>query len=259
MVAIDKEPCEVDLGEDKPPAEGDPSRGLRLRQALVSRPRGIHVLIAFICFSLGFAIASQVIAQRDDPFDSLSQQDLVVLLEELSDREEALRSERAKLAVQLSELEDEATKREAALDAAKKSRELAQINAALVPVYGPGVSMVVKDPTASLKATHFVMAIGELRNAGAEAASLNGIRLTMRSSFTSDASGVYLDGQRIHSPYVWNAVGEAATIATALEIPGGSASQMRAKGAEVEIVQMEEVIIERVAAPMEPRWARPVE
>lgn len=259
MTEINTDVQTHDLDDAETLREEESSRIRRLRQALISRPRGIHIVMAFICFSLGFAIASQVIAQREDPFDSLSQQDLVVLLEELSDREEALRSERADLSTQLAELEDEATKREAALDAAKKARELAQINAALVPVHGTGVSMVVKDPTASLRATHFVMAIGELRNAGAEAASLNGIRLTMRSSFTSDTSGIYLDGQRIHSPYVWNAIGEAATISTALEIPGGSASQMRAKGAEVEIVQMEDVIIEHVAEAIEPRWARPTE
>lgn len=230
--------------------------GRRLWKAFISTPRGIHLVLLVICFSLGFALASQVISQRSDPLDSLSQEDLVVLLEELTSKEEALRSERANLLAELSVLENEATQRQAALDGATKARELAEINAALVPVEGPGVVMTVVDPVKSLSTTHFVMALGELRNAGAEAVALNGIRLTMRSSFSSDANGVYLDGKPLASPYRWEVIGEPDTIATALEIQAGSAAQMRAKGSEVTIRREEKVTIRSVAPPIEPQWAK---
>lgn len=228
----------------------------RLWKAFVSTPRGIHLVLLVICFSLGFALASQVISQRSDPLDSLTQEDLVVLLEELTSKEEALRSERASLLAELSVLENEATQRQAALDAATKARELAEINAALVPVEGPGVIMTVADPTKSLSTTHFVMALGELRNAGAEAAALNNVRITMRSSFSSDANGVYLDGKPLTSPYRWEVIGEPDTIATALEIQAGSAAQMRAKGADVTIRRDEKLTIRSVAQQIEPQWAK---
>lgn len=235
-------------------ASGGAHKG-RLLKAFWSVPRGIHVLLLVICFVLGLAIASQVIAQHDDPFDSLSQQDLVVLLEELADREEELRTQRAELAKQLASLEDEATKRQAAQEAAAAARTHAQINAALVPVTGPGVEVTVRDPEKALRASHFVMTIGELRNAGAEAAEINGRRLTMRSAFTSDDEGISLDGKRLEAPYVWRVIGEGKTIATALEIPGGTASQMRAKGAHVDIQTSDEVRINSVAPAVTPQWA----
>lgn len=230
--------------------------GRRLWMAFISAPRGIHVVLLIIFFSLGFALASQVISQRSDPLESLTQEDLVVLLEELTSKEEALRAERAQLLSELSELEDEATQRQAALDAAIKARELAEINAALVPVEGPGVVMTVLDQHKALSTTNFVMTLGELRNAGAEAVALNGVRLTMRSSFTSDANGVYLDGKPLTSPFRWEVIGEPDTIATALEIQAGSAAQMRAKGAEVTIRRENTVTISPVAQAIEPRWAK---
>lgn len=242
--------------QDAPSSASSTPIGRRLWKAFISTPRGIHLVLLLICFSLGFALASQVISQRSDPLDSLTQEDLVVLLEELTSKEEALRSERASLLAELSVLENEATQRQAALDAATKARELAEINAALVPVEGPGVVMTVVDPSRSLSTTHFVMALGELRNAGAEAVALNGVRLTMRSSFSSDANGVHLDGQPLIPPYRWEVIGEPDTIATALEIQAGSAAQMRAKGAEVTIRREEKVTIWSVAPPIEPLWAK---
>lgn len=250
------EPPAASPPTEEAPAQGEAlSQARRLWKAFISTPRGIHVVLLVICFSLGFAIATQVIAQREDPYETLSQQDLVVLLEELADREDALRTERNDLARQLAQLEDQATQREAAQAAAEQARTTSQINAALVPVQGPGVRMVIKDADRALKASHFVMAIGELRNAGAEAAELNGVRLTMRSSFSYDNGAIYLDGTKISAPYQWSVIGDPSTIATALEIPGGSASQIRAKGAEVDITQADLLRIDSVAHALNPKWA----
>lgn len=210
----------------------------------------MHLVLMLICFLLGVALASQVIAQREDPFERLSQQDLVVLLEEMNEREEELRSERTVLAEQLSQLENEATRRSAAKEAAEKARIQSQINAGLLPVKGPGVEIEVHDSQRGLRSAHFVMTIGELRNAGAESLELNGQRLTMRSFFTTGEDGIYLDGKRLSPPYRWKVIGESQTIATALEIPGGAASQMKAKGAAVRITPIEEVRIETIATPV---------
>lgn len=81
------------------------------------------------------------------------------------------------------------------------------------------------------------MTLGELRNAGAEAIELNGIRLSTRSSFTGQAGSIAVDGVPISSPYTWKVIGEPQTIATALDIQAGSAAQMRAKGANVAITR----------------------
>ena len=99
------------------------------------------------------------------------------------------------------------------------------------------------------------MTLGELRNAGAEAIELNGIRLSTRSSFTGQAGAIAVDGTPIASPYTWKVIGESQTIATALDIQAGSAAQMRAKGANVAITPSTDITIESIATPRPPQFA----
>ena len=56
----------------------------RLSEAIFAAPRAIHLLLLLICVLLGFALVTQVRAQRSDPLESLSEEDLVVLLSELN-------------------------------------------------------------------------------------------------------------------------------------------------------------------------------
>ena len=228
---------------------------LRLREALFAAPRALHAVLLVICLLLGFALVTQVRAQRSDPLDNLSEEDLVVLLSELNSQEDSLRKERNSLQAQVAELESAASAQEAAAEAARKADEQARINASLVAVHGPGVLMRVSDPGGSLSSTEFVMTLGELRNAGAEAVELNGVRLSTRSSFTNEEGALRVDGERIESPYDWTIIGDANTISTALEIQAGSAAQMRAKGAQVTITEVEDVEIASTTTPLEPKYA----
>ena len=117
------------------------------------------------------------------------------------------------------------------------------------------MTISVADPGASLSPTQFVMTLGELRNAGAEAIDLNGVRLTMRSAFTGQAGGIIVDGTPIAAPFTWTVIGDSQTIATALEIQAGSASQMRAKGAVVTITPTDSVTIHSLATPRPAQYA----
>lgn len=229
----------------------------RLGEAVFAAPRAIHLLLLLICLLLGFALATQVRAQRSDPLESLSEEDLVVLLSELDSQENSLRLERSNLQGRVMELESAADEQEAQAEAARAAELQARINAGAVGVHGPGVIMRVSDPEGALSATEFVMTLGELRNAGAEAIELNGIRLSTRSAFIGEEGRILVDGESLSSPYDWRAIGDSQTISTALEIQAGSAAQMRAKGAQVSIAQDPDVRIESVAQVPQPRFATP--
>ena len=243
-------------GTDETPARvsqpGREGRGGRLwaqaRGAFFALPRGLHVVMLVIFMVLGFALATQVRSQRSDPLEGLSEQDLVTVLDELGTQEQNLRTRRG----ELQGAADEADARE---QAARKAAQQAQIAAGTIAVHGPGVSLSVVDPGANLTPTQFVMTLGELRNAGAEAIELNGVRLSTRSAFTGQAGGIIVDGTPIASPYTWNVIGESQTIATALEIQAGSAAQMRAKGALVSITPSADIEITSLATPRPPQYA----
>ena len=227
----------------------------RAYRAFWAVPRGLHAVLLVICMVLGFALVTQVRSQRQDPIDSLSEQDLVVLLDELTTQERGLRTRRADLQDRLSALQNAASQQEARDQAAQNAQLQAEINAGTVAVHGPGVIMRISDPAGALTTAQFVMTLGELRNAGAEAIELNGNRLSTRSSFTSADGRISVDGTAIDPPYEWKAIGSSQTISTALEIQAGSASQMRAKGAVVSIDPVDDVVIDSLAVPLSPQYA----
>lgn len=241
--------------DDETPTRERPSLPRRAWQAIFAVPRPLHALLLVICLMLGVALVTQVRAQQEDPLETMGEQDLVLLLDELTTRADDLRSERSDLNAQLNELQDSASQREAAEKAAADALVQSRINAGTVAVHGEGVVVTVRDPLGKLSATQFIMTLGELRNAGAEAVSLNGVRLTAQTWFSSDTGSVVVDGTTITSPYTWQVIGDSATIAPALEIAGGSASQMRLLGAQVAVEPSEDVVIDAVVTPSSPRFA----
>jgi uncharacterized protein YlxW (UPF0749 family) len=64
-----------------------------------------------------------------------------------------------------------------------------------------------------------------------------------------------VDGTRISSPYTWQILGDATTLEPALEIQAGSAQQMRARGAGVDITASDDLQITAVAPAPKPQWA----
>lgn len=246
------------VDSDDSPTETETARaglGRRASAALLARPRPLHVVLLVICFVLGIALVTQVRAQQTDPLDRMSQEDLVLLLDSLSTREQTLRSEKADLQIQLDELRSAVSQQQAAQQAADKARVQAQINSGSVAVHGEGLTMTVVDPDHVLPSSQFVMALGELRNAGAEAMAVNGVRLTTRSWFALGDRGMVVDGQTITSPYSWQVIGDSDTIVTALEIQAGAAQQMRALGADVTLSKAPDVVIDAVATVAQPQWA----
>jgi Uncharacterized protein conserved in bacteria len=241
--------------DDDTPTPERHSLPRRARRAIFAVPRPLHALLLVICLMLGVALVTQVRAQQQDPLETMGEQDLVLLLDELTTRADDLRSERGDLNSQLTELQNSASQREAAEKAAADALVQSQINAGTVAVHGEGVVMTVRDPLAKLPATQFIMALGELRNSGAEAISLNGVRLTAQTWFSSDDGSVVVDGTTISSPYTWQVIGDSATIAPALEIAAGSASQMRLLGAQVTVEPSQDVVIDVVVTPSSPRFA----
>jgi len=89
----------------------------------------------------------------------------------------------------------------------------------VVEVYGPGVQVTLDGPVAVLDLQDL---LNELRNAGAEALALNGQRLIAPSILEPMADGsIIIDGVAVRRPYVFAAIGDPATLETALLRPGG--------------------------------------
>ncbi len=99
----------------------------------------------------------------------------------------------------------------------------------------------------------------ELRDAGAEAIQIGEVRVVASTWFEDDADGrgVSVAGTVLTSPYRLLVIGDAATLATALEIPGGVADTVRTAGGSIDVVQETEVVIRALQPVSTPQYARP--
>ncbi|MFZ1381210.1 MAG: DUF881 domain-containing protein [Scrofimicrobium sp.] len=215
----------------------------------------MHLLAIVLCVLLGFALSTQVRSRDSDAIGRMDETQLVSMLADLEQREHDLTAANNDLRAQIAELEDSANSAQAAREAAAKATQDALIIAGGIPVEGPGVVLWVAQGDDPIPASVFVTTMAELRNGGAEAIDLNGVRLGGRSWFSSDEVGIVVDGQPISSPYVWTAIGDSKTLVGALEIRGGSAAQFRAYGATVDTRETDLITIGSTIEPLEPGWA----
>lgn len=231
------------------------SAGEHLRKWFAGRPRPMHILVVLLCIILGFALSTQVRSRALDPLENLSEEELVVLLADLQQREMELRTTKTGLDSEFAKLQDEANSRETARDAAERASVQALITAGALPVKGPGITYRISPGTEQIPTSVFVTALAELRNAGAEAIEIGGLRVGVNSWFGEVAGRLVFDGTVLEPPYTVRAIGDAQTLANALAIRGGTTSQFKAFGAEVTVTETDEQQIDAVRELLQPQWA----
>ena len=195
---------------------------------------------------------------QEDQLSSLRQSDLVRLLDDVTQRSGELEDQVSSLESTRDELQSGSGRERAALELAEQQAETLGILSGRLPAEGPGVEIEVVEGTEALDAFALFNVLEELRNAGAEAMEVNGVRLVASSYFEDSADGVVVDGQTISSPYRWNVIGDPSTLETALEIPGGAMASLRADGARTTITQRDRVEVAATVEPGAPQYATPV-
>lgn len=169
-----------------------------------------------------------------------------------------LAGENEKLRVDLLKLREENTKLQNAVaqngnasESLNKSLQEIKLFAALTEVSGPGVAVLLRDgrpsgpdQTASIAQvihdTDVLRVVNELKNAGAEAISVNNRRVGPLTSFRCVGTTILVDEVKIASPVTIRAVGDSDTLFGAISLPGGVLDEIRQtdpKMVEVQPVQ----------------------
>jgi uncharacterized protein YlxW (UPF0749 family) len=242
------------MSTDTAPETGQPA----------NKGRRAGVWIGLLTALLGFALAVQVRAtESESALPSARQEDLVRILDDLSAREERLRSEIAELERTRSDLSTGAAGKDTAL---KEARRLAQelgVLAGTVAAKGPGVMITVSEHGKHLPADTVLDAMEELRGAGAEAIQISGrsggsVRVGTSTYFLDGDDGILVDGTLLRGPYRIVAVGDPATLAAALAIPGGVVNTVEQASATVDVDQRTEVTVATLRPVQQAQYARPV-
>ncbi len=239
------------------------------------RLRRVDVAVAVLLAVLGFAAVVQVRStQEDGPLATARQEDLVQILDELSNRNDRLRDEVTALEQARAELTTGGDQSEAALAEARRRAQLLGILAGTAPAQGPGLLLTVTDPEGRVTPDVLLDALEELRAAGAEAVQLEGpvdlsvdpdsasvgerVRVVMSTALVDgEDGGVVVDGTALYPPYRFVVVGEPVTLASAVAIPGGVVDNVEQRGGKVLVEQRDEVVVGALRPLAEPRYARP--
>lgn len=240
-----------------PPAGSDGSWRTLLR---MGRPRATkaNLLAALLAVLLGFAIATQVHQTESQGLESLREDELVRLLDDVQTDNSRLADEIRQLETQRDQLASGAEGSSAARAAAEERVDSLGILTGTVAAKGPGVTMRILDPKDGVTSALLLDTVEELRDAGAEAIQVDTVRVVASTYFTDlDAGGVSASGRPLTQPYVIRAIGDAATLSAAMAIPGGVTESVRRVGATITVTEERSVSVDALHTVKEPQYARP--
>ncbi|SDC18279.1 Uncharacterized conserved protein YlxW, UPF0749 family [Sanguibacter gelidistatuariae] len=229
----------------------------RVRGAWRPRATRAQILAAILCAVLGFALVVQLRQTQQDEFAGLRQSDLVRILDDVNRRSDALEREAAALRETEFELQSGSDSQRAAIELAEQNVAVQGILSGRLPAEGPGLEITIVEGTKRITAARLFNVLEELRNAGAEAIDVNGIRMVTSSYFTDADQGVVIDGIPVSAPYRWSVIGDPQTLEPAIAIPGGAMATITTNGGRTTIQQKTLVEIRSVREPAEPKYATP--
>jgi uncharacterized protein YlxW (UPF0749 family) len=225
-----------------------------------SRPlnRGATLLIGVLLAILGFGLAVQF--RSNSSTDSLTgarEDDLVRILDDQNSRVERLQGQISDLQSAKQRLSDNGDNVAAAREEAQRQADALAVLTGTAPAHGPGVSVVITDPSRALRAEDLLDVVEELRGAGAEVIQFGPVRVVTSSSFVDLANGVSLDNTPLTAPYDVLAIGDPKTLETALNIQGGVVNSVHAAGGQVAITDESTLSILATRTVTAPKFAVP--
>jgi uncharacterized protein YlxW (UPF0749 family) len=183
------------------------------------------IATTIVALFLGVLVVTQIKAQDvySRSLELETPASLTTLIANLAERNNGLREEIFDLRLRTEAARDDATNGKGSLTEAQRQLAQLQVFAARTAVKGQGISVRV-DGAFDDKALSDL--VNELRNAGAEAVAVNGVRVGPRSWFgiTGDRS-LTVDATAIKGPWTVSAVGASEVMYVAMTRTGGIIGQ----------------------------------
>ena len=245
------------MPDDAP--EPPPSGVDRLRHSFFAPSRG-QAVVAVLVGVLAFAAVTQArITGKDDTYAGLRQSELIQALNGLQSASRKAERDISDLEATRNRLRNSTQRRTTALEQATTEVKTLGVLAGTVPATGPGIRITVQDPKGGLSLNHLLDGVEELRNAGVEAIEINDkVRVIAQTSFEDVSGGVRVDGVVLKPPYVIDAIGNAGTLAGALQFQGGFSDDVALDGGSVKVKKEDRIDVTVTRTPARPRYAEAV-
>ncbi len=192
-------------------------------------------------------------------------------LKEVRNEKESIMAEYLELEQRLKEIEEQSLSEDAFLQAAMKDLERYRMGSGVLDVQGPGVVITVDDPipteenpgdgysTIMIRSDLLLSVVNRLKDAGAEAISINGQRIIARTEISLAGDNVNINTVPTAPPYTIKAIGNPETMEGTLNIRYGIVETMRSYGLQVSIAKQEDIEIPRYSGVLRYLYAKPVD
>ena len=235
-----------------------PSSWKRLLRMARPRATRANAFAALLAIALGFAIATQVQQTDQSGLEQLREDELVRILDDVNQEQGRLANDTRELESSRDALLSGASSSSEALKSAQDRLDTLGILTGTSPATGPGIVVTINDPDHKVTSARLLDALQELRDAGAEAVQIGDVRVVASTWFADVDGAIEVSGQRVAQPYSIKAIGDPATMASAMDIPGGVTESVRGDGATPTVRQAESIDITALHSLQAPRYARPV-
>ncbi|MCD5349679.1 DUF881 domain-containing protein [Kineosporia mesophila] len=218
-----------------------------------------QLLAALLLAALGFGLVVQANQTKSGDLSSLSQSELVRILDDVSRHGERLDAEARDLEQTQNDLRSGTDRAAAAEKATRERLSVLGILAGTEPAQGPGITIKIEDPQALVDSAALLDTVQELRDAGAEAIQFGQVRVVASTSFTDPDTGgaIITDGVEQSPPYRILAIGDPATMESALNIPGGVLETLHQVGASGTVARRQDLTVSAVREVTSPTYAVP--
>ena len=190
-----------------------------------------QLIIAVVALVLGLLVVVQLRSQAGGTgLAQLSSQDLTILVANVNARNEQLRREASLLNGELATLKQNQARGDVSVDEIRADLQRVRAYAGLDPVGGPGVSIAISGPIDGVGVDEL---INELRNAGAEAIAVGGVRVVTGIIVAGAPGQSVIDTVVLGRNFEVDAIGAPDKLTGSLTRPGGIIAQLAATQPDV--------------------------
>ena len=200
-----------------------------MRSKTTSSLRSIIIIFGLISLFVGFLLPGQarVVREMKQTYQNEDPKDLIRVIKDLQQRKQELSGEQQELTQKLDQYiraSDDTTAQVKQLE-----HEIAVLKQRMgaTPLVGPGVRVTLAEQSSGatpsiLADEDLLLLLSDLWASGAEAISLNGIRLTDTTSVYRAGLNVRVGDKVTNMPLIIDAIGDAENMSKGLQIPGGA-------------------------------------
>lgn len=235
----------------------------------MTNKKNIALVLGIMCFALTVGICIQVKTVKNTSSvvsQNYEENNLRAEVLKYKEKYDNLLKETEKIDNELQQEIEKATENNSELEEAKNQINDGNKMIGLTEVNGSGVIITVADSDMDANTvlnsndllvhdSDILKIVNELKNAGAEAISINGQRVIITTPIICGGNIININGERIGSPFEIKAIGSPEALAN-LSRPGGWLSKMEDRGIKINLKKSNNIEIPKYSGVLNFKYLR---